>query len=482
MARGFLAGAISGLVLGGVVLAVASLSTELPAGVVPPAPPQQQVPEAGAGAEADAPPEAPRPVAQDPVSTGTVPRADVPAGQGGTPQAQTDPAAVPSAGAGQPVVPEQAAPPLPDMPQEPQAEEPVLPSPQSRVPQEPGPERAATVTTAPTRPAAAPAGSEGVAEAEEDTVTEIEPEIIAPQEAPKSDFEPEQIEPEQVEPEQTGQGDDAPPRVIRPDAEGSLPDGAQGVRVRRPGSLDAPLAEDAAPAAAEATDENAPALQRHAAPAPQAGGDLPLMALVLIDDGSLENAVEALVAVPMPVSIAIDPARPGAAQRMQDWRAAGFEVAVLATLPTGARPEDVEVTYEAAFTALPQTVAVLDAGGGGLSADSAVTAQALQWMADSGRGLVTVVQGLATPLRLAREAGVPAAEVYRDLDGQGQNAQAVERFLDQAAFRAGQQGPLTVLGRVRPETITALEAWAAGSRAGEVALVPVSALLQRQQD
>jgi polysaccharide deacetylase 2 family uncharacterized protein YibQ len=181
------------------------------------------------------------------------------------------------------------------------------------------------------------------------------------------------------------------------------------------------------------------------------------------------------------VTIAIDPGAPGAAESGAAYRAAGIEVMALARLPQGARPTDVEVAFEAVFLALPEAVGVLDAGEGGLQANSAVTEQTMARLARDGRGVVTLSEGLNMASRAAEAAGVPAGTIYRDLDSEGQSAQVIRRFLDQAAFRARQTSGVILLGRVRPDTISALMLWGAENRAEQVAVVPVSAVLMAEQ-
>jgi polysaccharide deacetylase 2 family uncharacterized protein YibQ len=81
-------------------------------------------------------------------------------------------------------------------------------------------------------------------------------------------------------------------------------------------------------------------------------------------------------------------------------------------------------------------------------------------------------------LRAAEAAGVPAGVIYRDLDAEGQDARVIRRFLDQAAFRARQQSGVVLVGRVRPDTLSALILWGSANRAGDVTLAPVSAVLR----
>jgi len=95
-----------------------------------------------------------------------------------------------------------------------------------------------------------------------------------------------------------------------------------------------------------------------------------------------------------------------------------------------------------------------------------------------GYGMVTQDAGLNTVQKLALRNGMPAGVVFRDFDGAGQDPRAIRRFLDQAAFRAGQEGAVIMLGRVQPDTISALLLWGLQDRASRVSLAPVSASLR----
>jgi len=154
---------------------------------------------------------------------------------------------------------------------------------------------------------------------------------------------------------------------------------------------------------------------------------------------------------------------------------------VLAKVPEGAVPTDVEVAFESAFSTLPETIAVLDVGDGGLQNDRDVTEQAMEILASQGRGFINASQGLNMAGRAADKAGVPAAVIYRDLDGDDQDARVVRRFVDQAAFRARQDSGVVLVGRVRPDTISALILWGTANQDEQVAVVPVSAVLTRAQ-
>lgn len=438
-------------------------------------PPQTEAPQVPSGS-----------APQDPLPT--TPRADVPAGRGAAPLADTAPESRPEAGdavSAPETLPETAAGPS----VAPGSEEPVLPGPPSRVIEVPAGEADITVATdPPPPPSQAPREviDEEPETPEPDAADEVEtaglPQTAAPGSGSGALPEP------PAPPEAPAAAGEAPAGIaLEPGTITVLPvpelgerglpgraaglNGGDAVPVRRPGTEEeaepAPIAEDA------------PAILRFAAP-DTADAGAPRLSVVMLDMGLLDDPVSAVSSIPFPVTIGIDPEAPNAAARAARWRDAGYEVAAMVRLPAGARPSDVEVTYEAAFAALPEAVALLDAGGAGLNADGDVTAQALDHLAKEGRGLVALPHGLATPLRQARDRGVPAVEIYRDLGEVGQDDRVIRRFLDQAAFRARLQGQVTLLAELNPETITALTLW--GNRAGRegVSPAPVSALLRLQ--
>ena len=205
--------------------------------------------------------------------------------------------------------------------------------------------------------------------------------------------------------------------------------------------------------------------------------DRPLMSIVLIDDSESIGA-EALVGFPYPLTFAIDPMDPDAAEKMAARRAAGFEVMVLADLAREAAPQDAETVLQVWFDTLPEVIGVLEGPDTGFQGNRPLADQVAAAVAASGRGFITQNNGLNTVQKLAARDGVPSAVVFRDFDGAGQNPKTMRRFLDQAAFRAGQEGAVVMLGRVRPDTISALLLWGLQDRASRVALAPASASLR----
>lgn len=53
----------------------------------------------------------------------------------------------------------------------------------------------------------------------------------------------------------------------------------------------------------------------------------------------------------------------------------------------------------------------------------------------------------------------------------------IRRTLDQASFRARQEGGVVMMGRVRANTVSALVQWGLQDRGNEITLVPVSTVL-----
>ena len=204
----------------------------------------------------------------------------------------------------------------------------------------------------------------------------------------------------------------------------------------------------------------------------------PLMAIVLIDAGDSPVGLEALRAFPYPLSFAVDPMRADAEAVMAKYRAAGFEVLAHVNIPQDFTAPDVEQSLTAQFAKLPESMGILEGEMSGLQGSKQISDQVTSMVAASGHGLVFKAKGLDAARKLAEKEGVPAATIFRDFDGEGQGAPTIRRFLDQAAFKAAQEEKgVIMLGRLRPETISALLLWGLQDRAQRVALAPVSAVL-----
>ena len=203
----------------------------------------------------------------------------------------------------------------------------------------------------------------------------------------------------------------------------------------------------------------------------------PLMAILLLVDSDAPDDASAAAPLPFPVSYVVDASAANATELMRRFRDAGHEVLALAPLPARATPADVEVAFQAYLSAVPEAVAMMDTRAAIFQSGRVVATQIAAALAASGHGMVTYSRGLNSAMQVAERAGVPAALVFREFDNAGQDTATIKRFLDQAAFRAGQQSGVILVGHDRPETIAALLEWVLGNRASTVALAPISATL-----
>jgi len=207
-----------------------------------------------------------------------------------------------------------------------------------------------------------------------------------------------------------------------------------------------------------------------------------MIAVILLDDGSAESASLRNKAgnLPFPVSIAVNAANPRAGEDAAHVRANGQEVLVQLALPEGARPSDVETGFLSVKSMVPDAVAVLDDIDRTIGSDRTVAIQLSEALSESGHGLVLYGQGLNTAGQLASRQGVPNARVFRVLDDEGQNASTIRRMLERAEFKAQQDGTVVLVGQLRNETLRALQEWALDGRGNNTALTPVSAVLQQR--
>ncbi|MEM8591330.1 MAG: divergent polysaccharide deacetylase family protein [Pseudomonadota bacterium] len=512
MGRGILFGAFWGFLLGALVLAVASLLGEVPGREAPAA----KVVEVPAGSQFDqagvdkpvAPPAEEPPVApQTDAPLVTAPEAPLAPTLGGeittsagVPQAggATSLSAPPTGASNSGVTLRAEEGPITESPSietpAPQAEaqpaaetepaEPiVVPEPVEEVAEEPEPAEPPiepAITAAPAEPVApsatenavlAPLSEEarGTVRAELDTAQVEVPVEEAPAVSPASD------EPVTVA--------EAAPEPAPQASSGGFRNLAEGVTVNRltdsqvRAEEEAALAESAAERANSGSSDTRPVAQFAQLDGWTGPDDRPLFSLILIDEAGDGALLGALGNFSGPLTFAIPAGSASATDAMQRYRDAGHEVVIVADLPEGALASDIEIAMGGYFQAVPEAVAVLDGTLSGFGGDRDVAGQVAQILASSGHGLVTFAQGLNSAVQISERSGVPTGTVYRDLDGNGQDDTVIRRFLDQAAFRAGQDGHAILLGRMRPETISALLIWHQQDRARRVNLAPLSAVL-----
>ena len=450
MFRGFLSGVIWGAVAVVIVVAVASLLAPLPATVVP----QTSAAEMTAGSDK----QGTAPITGAP-QTDESPAAEAAAGaeaseDDDTPLADTDPAPKPEpAQAQQSLTAPEAGADDSGLGAVGEPETPVMPMPQVQAPEAPevepevasDPESETSITTNPDQPDAP-------------VVPEVGSAFETP--APEADLSPDAESPEATEVE--------PSPLMKP--AGTLTDAAGERKSTRLPTVGEVEEDTQAP---RPFDINAEPFE-----APEGK---PLMSVVLIDSGKAPVDTAQLSGLPFPVSFAINTLLPDAAAREASYRAMGYETLAMIDIPAQAAAADVEVAMEAHLSALPGAVGVLEGTVDGLQGTRDLSDQVTEVLLASGHGLVMFANGLNTAQKLASREGVPAATVFRDFDGKGQSAVVMRRFLDQAAFKADQEGGVIMVGRLREETLSALMVWGLQDRAGTVSLAPVSAVLRAKQ-
>ncbi|MEM9319116.1 MAG: divergent polysaccharide deacetylase family protein [Pseudomonadota bacterium] len=217
-----------------------------------------------------------------------------------------------------------------------------------------------------------------------------------------------------------------------------------------------------------------PALIAFAAESPLAPDDpRPRLAFLIRDDPEDRLSSDGLTALPVPASIVLDPNAPDAPQKAQFYRNHGMEVVIsvgeLADMDFAERLETVNADF-------PETVALLDNAQSAIQGDRAALETVLDAMRESGQGFLAYPIGLNNAERHAAQLGLPAATLFREISDE--TGEELTRVLDRAALAAGQSGTAIVVLPGRSETLATLYAWALGGRSEQVALVPVSAILQ----
>ena len=476
MFKSILKGSTVGILLSGTAAVGLALLFPAPASNTPPAMPQMDVPSAIAD-PAGARDIAALDVVADQPQTEDAPAAQVQADTPADPQADTDPLDEPDVASMDDSLPKPAD--ASDVGVTSTMEEPVLQNPQTATLEPPLEESQVAIST---QTAEAPAAPIMVDETPVIDVVEDAPAgeavIVADNDVAMTP----EVDENTAEPEADIVLDSNPsaqvtaPSVISIVTEDgqSLPAGDSSVQVNRPVD-DAGNVEETTVASAP-LDPDAPAMTRYGGAFENPEGK-PLMSVVLLDRGEISDASLALSQLSFPVTIVIEPSSEGAVEKMRLYRDIGLEVAVMADFPQGSTPADAEVILGSVFSDFPEAIGLIDTGASGLQAESNVIDQAMAILAEDGRGLLTISRGLNTALRTADELGVPATTIYRDIDIEWQSARVIRRFLDQAAFRARQESGVVLFGRLRPNTLTALKNWGQSSRAEQIALAPLTAVL-----
>ncbi|APX88787.1 hypothetical protein BV394_02785 [Brevirhabdus pacifica] len=286
------------------------------------------------------------------------------------------------------------------------------------------------------------------------------------------------------------------PRIIRPRGENrpllqgearaaaeaaSTPDDAASEKAARSAALNADRARElpglAVPTPDDSRSQDLPPVERFAVRHSDTAGR-PLMSVVLIDLPGQGLTPAQLSALTFPVTFAIDPSREDAARVAAAYRAAGHEVLMLAQgLARAGGPDAAPGLIDKYASRLPEAVGLMDVQAGGIQADRALQARVIDELARRGYGFLLYDRGLNSAAAAARREGVPTGLIFRMLDGGQERAEVIRRYLDRAAFKAGKDGSVVMVGHTYPETVQGLVSWALDGRAAALSLAPVTAIM-----
>ena len=203
----------------------------------------------------------------------------------------------------------------------------------------------------------------------------------------------------------------------------------------------------------------------------------PVEILISPDADQMERE-RAIKALGLPLTVAIDPTQPDAADAAAEYHAAGLEVAILAVgLPTGATAQDAEVALEAWRRAVPEAVAVVEPPQPAFQNNRLLAQAMVPALAREGLALVTQAgTGTNAAAQIARADGLPEASVWKVLDaGRGSEAE-IGRALDRAAAEADRNEGAVVMLHAWPASVMGLREWA--EEGAKEAPAPVSSQLR----
>lgn len=463
MLRGLLSGVFWGAILVGGVLAVTSLLSPLPATVKPQTNADVPIATEDAFQESGAVEIESRADAAVTEATATVtPDAG---GSDAPPLSNTDSAPKPETGT------ETAALAAPATPEGDGAvamneEAPVLPNPQAETPAAPVPDSELSISTNPPQPAVPEVSENDVFPTPSETKEKQAAESLVSEAAPIEDAEDITPKAESAEEEMVEEAA-AQESLLKP-ATDLNEKFEQHTSTRLP-TVGANEEESVDALASRPVELNAEQFEN--------ADEKPVMAIVLVDTGEAAFDMEALESFPYPLSIAVSTLDPNVAAKAVDYRARGFEVLAMVDMPSDATASDVEQALQAHLSVSDAFVGVMEGLDDGLQGSKEISDQVTQALLESGHGLLMQTNGLNTAQKLAAKEGVPSNTVFREFDTGEQTAVVMRRFLDGAAFKAGQEQGVVMLGQLRDEAISALLLWALQDRASTVAMAPVSAAL-----
>ncbi|WOI54871.1 divergent polysaccharide deacetylase family protein [Palleronia sp. LCG004] len=187
------------------------------------------------------------------------------------------------------------------------------------------------------------------------------------------------------------------------------------------------------------------AFARNAVPFEEEGA---ILSVVIVDtDGDP-------VDLQMPLSVALDPARPDIATRAATYRARDYEVLVIPSIPPNGTPQDIEQGLQASLHLVGGAVAILPDPV--TSADRGALSTLIGRLAETGHGVLGRADGLDLAGPIARSRGLPSATASAGIGDPDATRADVERALDRATAALGPDDARILIVANRPETLAAL--------------------------
>ncbi|MEM7242417.1 MAG: divergent polysaccharide deacetylase family protein [Pseudomonadota bacterium] len=214
----------------------------------------------------------------------------------------------------------------------------------------------------------------------------------------------------------------------------------------------------------------------------------PLLAIVLIDVESDGLSQAELLKLPFKASFALSVASSNVQFAQRDYWTSGFEIVSLipedqadALIASGGEEDAVRSYLELIYQKMPMTLGVVDFPTANIQKQRRVFIPLLSVLAETGHGFFSYAVGINNTGREAANLGMPSASITRVLDQNGEDGQAIQNYLSNAARAADRQGASIVIGRATQTTVSAIQAWLETSSAASVQIAPLSAatLLQR---
>lgn len=210
---------------------------------------------------------------------------------------------------------------------------------------------------------------------------------------------------------------------------------------------------------------------------------LPLLSFILLVESLSEVAEVALL--PAPVTLAVSPSNPNAAEIIAAHRENDGEVILLLPADTpdalhnGGDPTQIAARLDAILMNMNGVIGVLDGPDGDLIEDQRMLTTLIAELDKTGHALVTVDGvGRNRANIMAAQAELPATSISQSMIG-GMDKVAIIRQLDKTILGIGDIPSITVYADSVADFVPALKFWLKSMRAKQVTVAPVSASILR---